>query len=76
MKSLKEKYEKELKELKERNTNLNNQIKTINIKKISNNGITSNELKKVVSDITEHFNKILQKTQSKYDNKIISMKQK
>ena len=76
IKLIKDKYEKEMKELKEKNINLNEQIKSIKIKKISNNNLKNGEIKKIVNDITEHFNKIIEKTQIKYDNKIISMKQK
>ena len=76
IKLLKDKYEKEMKELKEKNINLNNQIKIIKIKKTINNGITNEEIKKVVGDITDHFNKIITATQSRYDNKLFAMKQK
>ena len=76
IKLIKDKYEKEMKELKEKNINLNEQIKSIKIKKISNNSLKTEEIKKIVMDITEHFNQIMEKTQIKYDNKIISMKQK
>ena len=75
IKSIKEKYEKEIKELKEDNTSLNKQINVINIKNTSyhNSNIA---IKKVISDISEHFNKIMQNTQKKYENKIYNMKQK
>ena len=76
IKSIKDKYEKEMKELQEKNITLNNQIKTINIKKISSNVITKEELKKVVTEISEHFKKIMTNTQSRYENRILSMKQK
>ena len=75
IKSLKEKYEKDINSLKEKNISLNNQIKSINQKNKTNN-LTNNEIKNVVMTISEHFNKILIRTQTKYDNKIISMKQK
>ena len=76
IKSIKDKYEKEMKELQEKNITLNNQIKTINIKKISSNVITKEELKKVVTEISEHFKKIMTNTQSRYEYRILSMKQK
>ena len=76
IKSIKDKYEKEMKELQEKNITLNNQIKTINIKKISSNIITKEELKKVVTEISEHFKKIMTNTQSRYENRFLSMKQK
>ena len=76
IKSLKEKYEKELKDLKDKNTNLNNQIKIINIKKVSTTNSTNNEIKKIVTELSDRFNQLLIKTQTRYDNKIISMKQK
>ena len=75
IKIIKEKYEKDMKDLKEKNLNLNNQIKIIHLKKKSND-LSKNEIKTIVQDISEHFNKILIRTQSKNDNKIISMKQK
>ena len=76
IKSIKDKYEKEMKELQEKNITLNNQIKTINTKKISSNIITKEELKKVVTEISEHFKKIMTNTQSRYEYRILSMKQK
>ena len=76
IKSIKDKYEKEMKELQEKNITLNNQIKTINIKKITSNIISKEELKKVVTEISEHFKKIMTNTQSRYENRILSMKQK
>ena len=75
IKLIKEKYEKDINSLKEKNTNLNNQIKIITLKKKSENS-TNNEIKNIIMEISEHFNKILIKTQTRYDNKIISMKQK
>ena len=76
IKSIKDKYEKEMKELQEKNIILNNQIKTINAKKITSNIISKEELKKVVTEISEHFKKIMTNTQSRYENRILSMKQK
>ena len=72
---IKAKYEKDINSLKEKNLILNNQIKSINQKKKSNE-VSNNEIKNIVMELSEHFNKILIRTQSKYDNKIISMKQK
>ena len=72
---IKAKYEKDINTLKEKNLILNNQIKSINQKKKSNE-VSNNEIKNIVMELSEHFNKILIRTQSKYDNKIISMKQK
>ena len=72
---IKAKYEKDINSLKEKNLILNNQIKSITQKKKSNE-VSNNEIKNIVMELSEHFNKILIRTQSKYDNKIISMKQK
>ena len=72
---IKAKYEKDINTLKEKNLILNNQIKSLNQKKKSNE-VSNNEIKNIVMELSEHFNKILIRTQSKYDNKIISMKQK
>ena len=75
IKSIKEKYEKEIKELKRDITSLNNQINIISINNTSYQN-SNNHIKKIISDITEHFNKNMISTQKKYENKIYNMKQK
>jgi exonuclease SbcC len=75
IKSIKEKYEKEIKELKRDITSLNNQINIISTNNTSYQN-SNNHIKKIISDITEHFNKNMISTQKKYENKLYNMKQK
>ena len=76
IKSLKEKYDKEIKELKEENTSLNKKLVKININNSSNQISLNNDIKKIIKEITEHFNNIISNTQKKYEQKISSMKHK
>ena len=75
-----EKKYTQLKKEKENIENIaqNNQDNTLLIKAKYEKDInvSNNEIKNIVMELSEHFNKILIRTQSKYDNKIISMKQK
>ena len=76
IKSIKEKYEKEIKELKEENISLNKKIVKINTNNSSNKASLNNEIKKIINELTDHFNIIIYNTQKKCEQKINAMKHK
>ena len=76
IKNIKEKYEKEINELKNENISLNKKIIIINTKKNTNKDLLNNNIKKIIKDLTDNFYNNISNIQKKYENRIITMKQK